>query len=61
MAWLCVNRFQSECIFSEKPIRDKFIWKGNGTLSTGFVILPKGSIEKLIGRELEWSNEPVEI
>lgn len=26
-----------------------------------FVILPRGSIEKLIGRALKWSDEPVEL
>ena len=28
---------------------------------TNYVTLPKGSIKKLIGRDLDWSNEPVEL
>lgn len=30
-------------------------------LPEGGIILPKGSIEKLIGRKLTWKNEPVEL
>lgn len=29
--------------------------------SDGYVMMPKGSIKKLIGRDLTWEDEPVEI
>ena len=57
MAWLAVDKDGLEAIYEEKPkrVRD-CIW----TLSN-FICLPKGSIKKLIGRELTWSDEPVEL
>ena len=62
MAWLCVNRNLSEYIFEEKPFRGLAVWLENkNEYCEGCVFLPKGSIKKLIGRELKWSDEPAEI
>lgn len=33
----------------------------NDPLPEGCIVLPKGSIKKLIGRELTWEDEPVEL
>lgn len=49
-----------ECLFiNGRPIRDieNEHWVSKG----GYIILPKGSIKKLIGHDLTWEDEPVEI
>ncbi len=45
MAWLAVDEFNDEKIFQDGWI----------------IFLPKGSILRLIGRELSWQDEPVEL
>lgn len=75
MAWLAIDKrikddTDVECVFSIKPVRISDSFGGNywgmnvndalyGEYSV--VILPKGSIKKLIGREMKWSDDPVEI
>lgn len=66
MAWLTVNKDGRELIFESMPERcnDEYWTVFPSILSndvTDYVVLPQGSIEKLIGRELNWSDEPVEI
>lgn len=90
MAWLAVDKDQTETIFTECPHRgghnpsyyvqglikeiidnsereDKWypeaysIDDDNRALYDDRVILPKGSIKKLIGRDLTWEDDPVEI
>ena len=60
MTWLCVDKNGSEQAFDGPPERGDVGW----TMSydtTSCVELPKGSIEKLIGKKLTWRNNPVEI
>lgn len=58
MAWLVVDeRDNSEWIYEYKPERASSFWYDIGEC----VKLPKGSIKKLIGRELTWNDEPVEV
>ena len=69
MAWVAVDKDNTEVIFAHYPKRAnesgyafgkeklKLMWLDGGD----FVILPSGSIQKLIGRKLTWSNEPVEL
>lgn len=58
MAWLAVDGVGDEFIFSRDP---------NNVLALHWPTwvyafrLPKGSIKKLIGRELTWADEPVEL
>nr|DAL47933.1 MAG TPA_asm: hypothetical protein [Caudoviricetes sp.] len=65
MAWVAVNPNGDEYIFEEKPKRFYVLW--HPTLCEyqdrvyDYVELPKGSIKKLIGRELSWEDEPVEL
>lgn len=64
MAWLAVDDDGSESLYTNKPYRRTdpnygSYWKVKGLI--GFVNLPKGSIKKLIGRELSWNDEPVEL
>lgn len=60
MAYLAVSKGDYEYIFEVKPFRTLGdTWDVVQPFS-GFRI-PKGSIKKLIGRELKWQNEPVEL
>lgn len=61
MAWVCVGFSGKEMVCQSKPIRwnDRY-WMMNSICSDS-VELPKGSIKKLIGRELSWNDEPVEL
>ncbi len=59
MAFVAVDENKEECIYEKKPHREKShgFWYRN----TEFVGLPKGTIEKLIGKKLTWEDEPVEL
>lgn len=59
MAWLAVDSLGNEIIFTGKPVRGVSFWNVAGYLDE--VELPEGSIKKLIGKELTWKNDPVEI
>ena len=57
-AWVAVDADGSEWIFAKCPIRIT-VW---GNYIGGYGIkIPKGSIKALIGRELTWNDEPVEL
>lgn len=61
MALLAVDT-DGEWIFDSKPVR--YIEKNHflrETIVDSAIELPSGSIKKLIGRELTWEDEPVEI
>ena len=59
MAWVAVNKNGGEVIFDFEPYRrHDFFWAkdfGND------IYLPKGTIKKLIDRDLTWQDEPVEL
>ena len=58
MAWLAVDQDGSEAIYDEVPNRvHDCMWIS----IYDYVDLPLGSIKKLIGRELTWIDEPVEL
>ena len=40
---------------------DTFEFDSDGNKLDYLVVLPKGSIKKLMGRELTWEDEPVEL
>ena len=73
MAWLCVNKDGTETICDGCfPERNCNFWDSYISIegenidfqieNIDFQIeLPKGSIEKLIGKILTWESEPVEI
>jgi hypothetical protein len=59
MAWVCVDKQNNEVISESE-----FYWDSD--LHDWFtesydMILPKGSIKKLIGRELQFEDEPVKL
>lgn len=69
MAWVAVDLDGTEVVYDKKPIRGKDKWGAVSSLTStfsnddffDFVVLPRGSIKKLIGRELNWSSEPFEL
>ena len=65
MAWVAVHKDGSESIFDIKPRRVDRFWSDefyiDDVLWDSEIELPKGSIKKLIGRDLTWGDEPVEL
>lgn len=57
MAWVAVDKDGSEIICDYKLHRMNNYWGSIGSR----IILPQGSIKKLVGRELTWEDEPIEI
>lgn len=57
MAYVAVDKNETEWVYNEEPVR------GENSFGSPYecVELPKGSLEKLIGRRLTWKDEPVEI
>lgn len=61
MAWLVVDgRDNTEWIYEYKPNKSSIgdYWYDYGG---DCIELPKGSIKKLIGKELNWNDEPVKL
>ena len=58
--WLAVDKDKEEVIFDTKPFREPSWWASVDD-DGARIYAPFGSIEKLIGRKLTWSDEPVEI
>ena len=68
MAWVAVHKNGKEGIFAHIPTRGKELsfWYDEveddaGVLYDTEISLPKGTIKKLIGRDLTWSDKPVEL
>ena len=60
MAWIAVDKDGDEYIYTNKPIRvNNAIW--DVPIGKDIILLPYGSIKKLIGRELEWSDDCIEL
>ena len=59
MAYLACDKDGAEGIFDALPKRDKDEWTID--MCDYCIELPTGSIAKLIGRELTWEDEPVEL
>jgi len=61
MAWVAVNEKGNEIISDAKLTKTKngSLWITGGYYN--LVVLPKGSIKKLIGRELSFNDKPVEL
>jgi hypothetical protein len=56
MAWVVVDKIGEELISGSEPFRVGDYWIGYSIFH-----LPKGSIKKLIGRDLSYDDEPVEL
>ena len=57
MAWLAVEKNGDEYVFDYKPYRENNYW----FCEICGVELPQGTIKKIIGRNLTWDDDPVEI
>ena len=57
MAWVAVDYDGAEWIYRMQPLRRETRFKTNSEC----VELPKDSIVKLIGKELSWEDEPIEL
>ena len=70
MTYLCVDKDGTERIIEcevyckkagyEKPYRYEECWDCDSHNDI-YIDLPKGTIKKIIGRELTWEDEPVEL
>ena len=60
MAWVAVNKDGRECIYQFRPVRrsNQYIPLYKYSM---WMALPKGSIKKLISRDLNWEDNPVEL
>ena len=60
MAWIAVDKDGSENIYQFHPKR-----RGNQFIPvyaySMWLTLPKGSIKKLIGKDLSWEDEPIKL
>lgn len=56
MAWVAVDKIGEELISRTEPFR-----VGDDWIGYSIFLFPKGSIKKLIGRELSWNNEAIEL
>lgn len=72
MAWIAVDKTGQEVLTDGKPSRDRisrnkelsfwsYVISIEGEYGECVIDLPKGTIEKLIGRKLSWEDEPVEL
>lgn len=63
MAYLCVDR-RGEFIADEYPTRNFFEWIGWRDVygeSCTLIRIPSGTIKKLIGKEMTWEDEPIDL
>lgn len=62
MAYLCTDKW-GEYIADNNPIRSFFEWEGWEKNTDGesctVISVPKGTIKKLIGKEMTWEDDPI--
>lgn len=61
MVYFFVNKDGTECCANEMPNRNFSEWYGWTDVfgeSCDITVLPKGTIEKVIGKTLTWDDEP---
>jgi hypothetical protein len=64
MAYVCVDKMGGELISDEYPERGFRGWNGWRDVygeSCTLISVPKGTIERLIGRELTWEDDPIDL
>lgn len=75
MAWLAKTSAGVEMIFQNKPSKYSYEWSWSGGTVWAWtdgdpelggeydsaISLPAGSIKKLIGKDLTWKDDPVEL
>lgn len=60
MVWVAVDKDGCECIYQFRPVKKEVDYVPKYEYSY-WMELPKGSIKKLIGRELTFEDKPVEL
>ena len=62
MAYLCADKW-GEYIAANNPIRSFFEWEGWEKNTDGesctLISVPRGTIKKLIGKEMTWEDYPI--
>ena len=61
---MATDKDRGEFIFNNRPLRRESMgewWPDIENMDQDVVLLPGGTIEKLIGRQLSWEDEPVEL
>ena len=62
MAYLCADKW-GEYIADNKPTRVFFEWEGWEKNTDGesctLISVPRGTIKKLIGKEMTWEDDPI--
>lgn len=63
MAWVAVHKDGNVGIFDRKPRRIQYgYWTDlNEDSEDSEIGLPKGIVKILVGRDLDWNDEPVEL
>lgn len=62
MAWVAVDSYNKEVIFLREPKRVYGFWvDANEDSEDTQISIPRGSIKKLIGKDLTWKDNPVEL
>lgn len=62
MTWLAVDKDGTEKAFNTRPLRGAMRWDEFIELPNPFAItFPKGTFKKLIGRDLTWEDNLVEL
>lgn len=66
MAWIARNRNNTLVVFNDEPVYDGYDYYWNeSVVSEDFtdygVELPPDADEKLIGKHIDWTDEPVKI
>ena len=67
MAWVMIDKNENELIFNDIPIGlcigcfCNLNDDNRNCKSLNRIILPKGSIKKLTGKDLTWKDNPIEI
>jgi len=56
--WLAANKGGSECLFQKKPWKNLICGNAFWDGPIEGIRLPKGTIEKLIGKKLTWKDKP---
>lgn len=56
MAWLAVDKDETEVVFGTEPFREHGTWN---VYSDAYVLVPVGTIEKILGYKLSWEDGAV--
>lgn len=63
MAWVAVDKDGTEFMCCSRPFRRYLLgeWWPDADSDRIVIPLPRGTVEKLIGKQLTWEDDPVEL